>query len=75
MKTIDINHALSKMPQLLEMASNGAEILITKNDIPMVKLVTPYPRKKRPPLFGCDRGAIAITDDFDEPLEEFNDYL
>lgn len=74
METIDINQALQKINQLLENASLGTEIMITKNDLPMVKLVSPYPRQKRPPLFGSDKGMISITDDFDEPLEDFNDY-
>ncbi|MEC4812519.1 MAG: DUF2281 domain-containing protein, partial [Scytonema sp. PMC 1069.18] len=29
----------------------------------------------RPPLFGSDRGLFSITDDFDEPLEDFKDYM
>jgi len=40
----------------------------------MVKLVSAYPRQTRPPLFGTDKGKISITDDFDEPLEDFQDY-
>lgn len=74
MKAIDINQALQQIHQLLENASLGAEILITKNDLPMVKLVSPYPQPKRLPLFGSDKGKISITDDFDEPLEDFKDY-
>ncbi|MFP4103325.1 type II toxin-antitoxin system Phd/YefM family antitoxin [Coleofasciculus sp.] len=74
MKAIDINQALQQIHQLLENASLGAEIMITKNDLPMVKLVSPYPQQKRPPLFGSDKGKISITDDFDEPLEDFKDY-
>ncbi|MEG3877664.1 hypothetical protein QT972_09815 [Microcoleus sp. herbarium7] len=30
--------------------------------------------KRRAPLFGCDRGRMTITDDFDAPLEEFENY-
>ena len=75
MATIDIHQALPQIDRLLEMASNGAEILITKDDRPMVKLVSPSPGlQTREPLFGSDKGAISITDDFDEPLEDFKDY-
>jgi len=74
METIDINEALQKIYELLENASLGAEITITKNDQPMVKLVSAYPHHKRPTLFGTDKGKISITDDFDEPLEDFKDY-
>ena len=74
METIDINEALPKIDELLENASLGAEITITKNDIPMVKLIAAHPLQKRPPLFGIDKGKISITDDFDETLEDFKDY-
>lgn len=31
-------------------------------------------RKRRAPLFGRDRGLITMSDDFDKPLEEFQEY-
>jgi prevent-host-death family protein len=40
MKTIDINQALPQITKLLEIASSGEEIIITKNNQPMVKLVS-----------------------------------
>ncbi len=75
MKTIDINQALPEMSKLIEIAVSGEEIIITKNNQPMVKLVSLQPLPKRPPLFGSDRGLISISDDFDEPLEDFKDYM
>ncbi len=30
---------------------------------------------KRKPLFGSDRDIISISDDFDEPLEDFEEYM
>ena len=75
MKTIDINQALPQIAELIEKAVGGEEIIITKNDRPMVKLVSLQTFPKRPPLFGSDRGLISLTDDFDEPLEEFKDYM
>jgi predicted DNA-binding antitoxin AbrB/MazE fold protein len=34
-----------------------------------------HPKKRREPLFGCDREVITIGDNFDEPLEDFQDYM
>ena len=34
-----------------------------------------HPKKRREPLFGSDREVIAISDNFDEPLEDFQDYM
>ncbi len=33
------------------------------------------PKKRRAPMFGSDRGLILISDDFDEPLEDFKNYM
>ena len=33
------------------------------------------PQKRRAPLFGSDRDLISISDGFDEPLEDFKDYM
>ena len=30
---------------------------------------------QRSPLFGSDKGKIHISDNFDEPLEDFQDYM
>ena len=75
METIDINQALPQIKKLLEIASTGEEIIITENNQPMVKLVSIKKDKKRPSLFGSDKDIISISDDFDEPLEDFRDYM
>jgi hypothetical protein len=31
--------------------------------------------KKKKPIFGCAKGQIYISPDFDEPLEDFKDYM
>jgi Protein of unknown function (DUF2281) len=31
--------------------------------------------KKKSPKFGCAKGLIYISPDFDEPLEDFKDYM
>jgi prevent-host-death family protein len=70
METIDINQALPQIEKLLEIASTGEEIIITKNNQPMVKLVSTQAAPKRPPLFGSDKNIISISDNFDQPLED-----
>jgi prevent-host-death family protein len=70
MQTIDINQALPQITQLLEIASTGEEIIITKNNQPMVKLISIESPIKRSPLFGSDKDVISISDDFEEPLED-----
>ena len=75
METIDIDKAIPEIKKLLEIAAKGEEIIITENNQPMVKLVSIKKDKKRPSLFGSDKDIISISDDFDEPLEDFKDYM
>lgn len=75
METIEIAQAVLEINELLEIVAKGQEIIITKNHEPMVKLSAVKPQKRRPPLFGSDRDIIAISDDFDEPLDDFQEYM
>jgi prevent-host-death family protein len=73
MQEITLAEASKQLPELIEAAMNGEEIVITKNNQPVVKL-TPVSSERRP-LFGSAKGLITISDDFDEPLEDFKDYM
>jgi len=48
---------------------------------PVILTFTPIetPDKTAPPIkergFGCAKGQFRIADDFDEPLEDFKDYM
>lgn len=75
METIEIDQAILQINQLLEMAMKGKDIIITKNHEPMVRLTSIKTDKKRLPLFGSDKNIITISDDFDETLEDFQEYI
>jgi antitoxin (DNA-binding transcriptional repressor) of toxin-antitoxin stability system len=63
-------------PKILEELSiETQELIITKNDQPIYKLTRiNQPNKKRRHR-GSAKGLIVMSDDFDEPLEEFEEYL
>jgi len=46
---------------------------IRKNGIPF-EITAEEPKRKTPKL-GCMKGKIWISDDFDEPLEDFKEYM
>jgi antitoxin (DNA-binding transcriptional repressor) of toxin-antitoxin stability system len=75
MQHITIDAASQHLHELIAAAINGEEIIITKDEQPMVKLTPVIAEKKRSPLFGSAKDLITISDDFDEPLEEFQDYM
>ncbi len=69
---VSVYEAKSKLSQMINAALEGEEVVITRNGKDTVKL-TPVPKKKGD-WIGMYEGQIVIHDDFDEPLEEFEEY-
>jgi len=74
MQTIDFNKFQENLAELVELAAGGEEIIITKNHKPFVRLI-PAIERKRQRQFGSARGLIKIAEDFNEPLEDFKEYM
>ncbi|NEO98957.1 MAG: type II toxin-antitoxin system Phd/YefM family antitoxin [Symploca sp. SIO2E9] len=74
MPQVDLAAAKVSLPELIEAAISGEEVLITKDNKPVVKLVPILITKPRP-QFGSAKGLVTMSDDFDEPLEDFRDYM
>lgn len=74
MQTIDIIQAQQRFSELIEKTISGDEVLITKAGRPVVKLVAVKMATKQR-LFGSAKGLIKIADDFDEPLNDFKEYM
>lgn len=74
MQQITINKASQHLSDLIEAALKGEEIIIIKDNQSAVKLTPILPVKIRP-KFGSAKGIITMSDDFDEPLEELNEYM
>ena len=69
--TIDLEHEERPLGELVEQTLGGTEIVITKGDRPVARLVAIPARTPR--QFGSARGLIEIADDFDEPLQDFQE--
>jgi prevent-host-death family protein len=74
MQQITLAEASKNLPDLIEAALSGEEIIIIKDNQPVVKL-TPVSQVKRLRQPGSAKGLITISDDFDEPLEDFKEYM
>ncbi len=57
---------------MIDLACDGEDVVITRNGEEMVRL-TPIRKKKRD-WIGMYAGKIKIHDNFDDPLEEFEEY-
>ncbi|MBD2490202.1 type II toxin-antitoxin system Phd/YefM family antitoxin [Aulosira sp. FACHB-615] len=74
MQQINLAEASQHLSELIDAALDGEEIIITKDNQQAVKLIPILPVKRRP-TFGSAKGIVTISDDFDEPLEEFQEYM
>ncbi|MDK2408349.1 type II toxin-antitoxin system prevent-host-death family antitoxin [Aphanizomenon sp. PH219] len=74
MQQITVNEASQHLSDLIEAALGGDEIIIMKDNQPVVKLIPVLPVKhRRQP--GSVKGMVTMTDDFDAPLEDFQEYM
>jgi antitoxin (DNA-binding transcriptional repressor) of toxin-antitoxin stability system len=74
MEVVNMRDAKSNFAKLVKRAAAGEDILIAKNGTP-VAMLTRLPPKHRKMPFGIFEGKIHMADDFDEPLDEFKDYM
>jgi len=74
MQNIDVNQAKQRLPELINNAVGGDEVVITKDGEPIVKLIAITERKQHR-RFGSAKGLIKMSNDFDEPLKDFRKYM
>lgn len=74
MHQVNIEEAKTHLPDLIDAAVNGEEVIIAKDEQRLVKLV-PVARAKPRPQFGSAKGLIKMSGDFDDPLEDFAEYM
>lgn len=74
MHQVNIHEAKTHLSRLIQEALEGEEVVIAKGNRPLVRLdVLPEARKTR--QLGTARGLVLRMDeDFDAPLEDFDDY-
>lgn len=74
MVQIALREAETRLAELIAIVASGEEVVITKDDGAGFKII-PLDDKKPTPKFGSAQGLIEMSDDFDEPLEDFKDYM
>jgi prevent-host-death family protein len=73
MHQVNLQEAGTQLAELIEEAASGEEVVITRSDGTAFKIVQIKSAKPRP-IFGSAKGLIEMSDDFDDPLEDFEDY-
>ena len=75
MPTVTIQEAQAQLAELIHQLILDQELVITEDNEPVAKLVRIPPRTREPRQAGSAKGKIWISPDFDEPLEEFEEYM
>jgi prevent-host-death family protein len=77
MPTVTIEEAKNTLSELIHRLTPGEEVVITENDQPVARLVPTAascePRKV--PRLGTLRGTVLSMEDFDDPLDDFKEYM
>lgn len=69
--TFKLTDAKARFSELVQRAMMGEEIIVTKENRPVVKIVQVKPVKRKP---GTGKG-VWMSPDFDEPLDDFKEYM
>lgn len=75
MSTITIKEAQAQLSDLIHRLAPGDEVVITENNQPVGRLARTGSKKQWPSKAGSAKGKIRMAPDFDEPLEEFKEYM
>ena len=74
MRQVNIHEAKTHLSRLIEEARRGEDVVIAKNNVPVVRLAV-LPEARSPRRIGGLPGILLhMSDDFDEPLEDFAEY-
>ena len=68
MSIYNVHAAKTKLSQLIEQACAGEEVVIARNNEPVVKLVPVQPRPKA--QRGTLKGRVVVYDSFFEPMSD-----
>ncbi len=71
---IDLYQAREQFLEIIEQVLRGEEVVIKRDQQPLVKM-TAVKGGKVKRQFGSAKGMIVIAHDFDQPLDDFRDYM
>jgi prevent-host-death family protein len=76
MATVTLEEAKNTLSELIQRLKPGEEVVITEHDQPVARLVSTIPASaKKPPQFGTLRGTVLSLEQFDDPVEDFQEYI
>jgi antitoxin (DNA-binding transcriptional repressor) of toxin-antitoxin stability system len=73
MTRLTVEQATQRLGDLVKAANSGEEVIVVRQDQTAVRLV-PVTIDNAQPVFGSAKGLVIVADDFDKPLEDFDEY-
>jgi len=74
MTTVNIHEAKTNLSHLIQKVLQGDRVIIAKAGHPVIELKA-YKDRHMSRKAGFLKGKIWISEDFDAPLDEFNEYM
>jgi len=73
MRRVDLKEAETRLAEFIDEVAEGEDVIITRSDGVSFQIVVIQPEAPRP-KFGSAKGLIEMSDDFNNPLEDFKAY-
>ena len=72
-RIVNIHEAKTQLSRLIQEVLAGEEVIIARGNVPLVRLevLDSAKPKRRLGFAGC---SVKLSEDFDEPLEDFDEY-
>lgn len=72
---VNIHEAKSQLSKLIQLSLNGVEVVIARNNQPVVRLEVIKPSVIKRKLGSLQGIILSIPADFNAPLDDFADYI
>jgi antitoxin (DNA-binding transcriptional repressor) of toxin-antitoxin stability system len=76
LSTLSVEEAQAQLPKLIEQLQPGEEIVITRDQKPVARLIGEAKPDQPPRRLGTLKGSVLyMAPDFNAPLEDFTEYM
>ena len=75
MQTVPVEQAAGRLAEIIERLAPGEEVVITRDDQPVARLVGETQKPQPRPRPGLGKGMITVVADDDEHLKDFAEYM
>ena len=74
MMQLTVDEAKNQLSELLKAASKGEQVIIQNHEGQDFQLIS-LPTTVKHPQYGSAKGIVKMLENFDDPIEEFEEYM